>query len=128
MALHHARDVEGDDGRLHFVPEPAVVLALHPPAAEARFSAVEVQVIALARADTLASLEPPGWWARAVALLFGVQPRARRLADAKLETLRRAIVVTRHRRHMPDAVAAELIALGYRPAQVRALEALAVAG
>ena len=91
------------------------------------FSAVEEQVITLARADTLASLEPPGMMERAVRLLFGLRARSRALADMRLEALRRALVVTRHRRHMPDPVARDLRERGFRDAQLRSIEARALA-
>jgi hypothetical protein len=91
------------------------------------FSAIEEQVIDLARRDTLASLEAPGFVERTVRLLFGLRAASRALADARLETLRRAIVVARHRRHMPDAISRELYEQGFFDAQVRAIEARALA-
>ncbi|WP_419828160.1 hypothetical protein [Sphingomonas sp.] len=91
------------------------------------FSAVEEQVITLARHDTLASLEPPGTMERAVRLMFGLRARSRALADTRLEALRRAVVVARHRRHMPDPVARDLRERGFRDAQLRSIEARALA-
>jgi hypothetical protein len=93
---------------------------------EPALSAVERNVILLARHDTLGSLEAPGAIERAVAWLFGARGAARRLADPQLEALRRAVVVTRHRRHLPDPVAAELRTLGYGEQRIRTLETLAL--
>lgn len=127
MGLHrHGKTIDRDAAEAPAAGGSATV-ALHP-ASGARFSPIEAHVIALARQDTLASLEPPSWIERAAALLFGIEFGRKPLADARLEALRRAVVVTHHRRHMPDAVAVELARAGYRLAQVRAIEALAIAG
>jgi hypothetical protein len=91
------------------------------------FSHVEEQVMTLARRDTLASLEAPGAVERAARLLFGLGTRSRALADVRLEALRRAVVVTRHRRHLPDRVARDLREHGFADTQVRAIEARALA-
>lgn len=90
------------------------------------FSALEEQVIALARHDPLGSLERPGGVERLVAWAFGIRASGRTLADSRLEALRRAVVVTRFRRHLPDAVAAELRGSGWAPRQVLAIEARAL--
>lgn len=95
---------------------------------EPEFSSVERNVILLARRDPLASLEPPGLIERALAWLLGARAGARQLAHPKLEALRRAAVVTRHRHHLPDAVAAELRTLGYGEQRIRTLETLALDG
>jgi hypothetical protein len=98
-----------------------------PAVAEAPlFTAIEEQVLTLARHDRLATLEAPGVVERAVRLLFGLGARSRALADARLEALRRAMVVTRHRRHLPDPVARDLRERGFGDAQVRAIEARAL--
>lgn len=55
------------------------------------FSALEWSVIALARRDSLASLEAPGPIARAFGSLFGLGAQGR-LADSRLEALRRLAV------------------------------------
>jgi hypothetical protein len=91
-------------------------------------SPLEQQVIALARLDGMGSLEPPGPIDRLMTLLFGIQPKSRALADPRLELLRRAVVVGRHRHHLPDMQAAELRQNGFSIAQVREIERLAVAG
>ena len=92
------------------------------------FTPLEEQVIALAVRDTLASLEAPGRIERLVALVFGLKAQAHALADKRLEALRRAVVVTRHRHHMPDAVAVELRGSGFGARQLRAIEARATRG
>jgi|UniRef100_UPI0035CAD572 hypothetical protein len=62
----------------------------------AGFSALEWSVIALAQRDTLGSLNQPGRMSRALGGLFGRGPSSR-LADPKLEALRRLAVHARHR-------------------------------
>lgn len=60
------------------------------------FSALEWSVIALAQRDTIASLGEPGRIARALGGVFG-RGTSSRLADPRLEALRRAAVHARHR-------------------------------
>jgi hypothetical protein len=59
--------------------------------AEARFSALEWLVIALARRDSVRSLRTPGRFGRAIAHLFGSRIESP-LADQRLEALRRLAV------------------------------------
>jgi hypothetical protein len=92
------------------------------------FSPLEEQVIALAYADGMGSLEPPGLFERLVKLLFGIEPKSRALADPRLEHLRRAIVVGRRRHHLPDMQADELRRSGFSVDQVREIERRAVEG
>ncbi len=127
----------------HMIEEPAVAEtgdrtdrtdhAAYPSAfapvlvrSEPALSVVERNVILLARNDRLASLESPGLIERAFAWVFGARGASRRLADPKLEALRRAVVVTRYRRHLPDPVAAELRAWGYGEQRIKTLETLAL--
>jgi hypothetical protein len=91
------------------------------------FSPLEDQVIELARADRLGSLETPGRIERLFAFLFGLTPGGRPLADPRLEALRRAVVVAHHRHHLPDAQAVELKEQGFSLAQVRMIELRAIA-
>ena len=65
-------------------------------AAPASFSALEWSVIALSQRDTLGSLRTPSRVSRAIGGLFG-RGTASRLADPRLEALRRAAVYARHR-------------------------------
>lgn len=59
------------------------------------FSAIEWMVIGLAERDGLSSLATPGPIARALGGLFGLGVSSR-LADARLEQLRRFAVLVRH--------------------------------
>ncbi|USI72951.1 hypothetical protein [Sphingomonas morindae] len=108
-----------ETGGLSWPPRP-VAGARRP----ASFSTLERQVIALAQEDTLASLEAPGLIERCLAFLFGLEPGRKPLADTRLETLRRAVVVSCHRHHLPDAHAAELRRQGFDEAQISAIERL----
>lgn len=96
-------------------------------AARVEFSPLEDQVIALARSDTLASLEAPGRIERLFSFVFGLEPGSRPLADPRLEALRRAVVVAHHRHHLPDAQAAELRQMGFTLPQIRMVELRAIA-
>lgn len=60
------------------------------------FSALEWSVIALARRDGLSSLRSPGRVSLAMGVLFGDRTNTR-LADPRLEALRRIAVLTWHR-------------------------------
>ena len=92
------------------------------PMEPAEFSSLEEQVIVLAKTDGLGSIEAPSRIERFVKRLFGLNEDRRALADPRLEVLRRAVVVTRHRHHLPDMQAAELREAGYSVAQIRAIE------
>lgn len=59
------------------------------------FSGLEWSVVALARRDRIASLREPGRIASALASLFGTA-RSPRLADERLEALRRIAVLAWH--------------------------------
>lgn len=61
----------------------------------ASFSALEWTVVALAERDTLSSLREPGRMAMALGSLFGDRPNPK-LADPRLEALRRLAVLTWH--------------------------------
>ncbi|RHW19079.1 hypothetical protein D1610_02870 [Sphingomonas gilva] len=75
--------------------------AVHPVAQRAahddasRFSALEWSVVAIARADSLSSLNAPGRVSVALGALFGERQNPR-LADARLEALRRMAVLSWH--------------------------------
>ncbi|WP_085808496.1 hypothetical protein [Sphingomonas sp. TZW2008] len=60
-----------------------------------RLSALEWAVVVLARRDTLATLREPGRLSVALGNLFGRKPNPR-LADPKLEALRRLAVLAWH--------------------------------
>ncbi|MBB5709899.1 hypothetical protein [Sphingomonas xinjiangensis] len=63
----------------------------------AGFTPLERQVISLARRDRLSSLRQPGPVATALGVLFGGHRVSPRLADARLEALRRSAVLAWHR-------------------------------
>jgi len=85
------------------------------------FSALEWSVIALAQRDTLASLTEPGRMSRALGSLFGRGPSSR-LADPKLEALRRAAVLARHRGFaLPMSEIHHFHSVGFSEAQMETL-------
>lgn len=85
------------------------------------FGELEREVIAIASRDRLSTLEEPGRLGRMIRLIFGVRASLR-LADPRLEALRRIAVLIRHHGH---AVAAEevgaFLAAGYTRGQFRRL-------
>lgn len=72
---------------------PATALA-DVASAPARLSALEWSVVAIAWGDRLSSLRRPGWVARLIGGVFGGHNP--RLADPRLEALRRMAVLTWH--------------------------------
>ena len=87
----------------------------------AGFSALEWSVIALAQRDTLSSLNTPGRLSRALGGLFGGGTTSR-LADPKLEALRRAAVHVRHRGFaLPSSEVAHFHSVGFSEAQLETL-------
>lgn len=75
----------------------APAMARHDPVApRPSLTALEWSVVALAQRDSLSSLEKPGRIATAMAVLFGGN-RDNRLADPRLEALRRLSVHAWHR-------------------------------
>ncbi|KQN39316.1 hypothetical protein ASG37_06940 [Sphingomonas sp. Leaf407] len=74
---------------------------------------IERQVILAARGDSRRSLRAPGRIDRALGWLFGWKP-ANRLADPRLEALRRYVVMARLRGdRLPIEETARLIAAGF---------------
>jgi hypothetical protein len=85
------------------------------------FSALEWTTILLSRRDGLSSLGRPGWLARLAGRLFGIDPKSR-LADTKLESLRRFAVLAWH--HGYNVPKSEFIAFkqsGFSMAQAETL-------
>jgi len=68
--------------------------AFAPTATQTTFSGREWMVIALARGDTASSLEEPSRFRRTIEAFFKIR-RANRLADPRLEALRRMAVLLR---------------------------------
>jgi hypothetical protein len=85
------------------------------------FSALEWSVVALARKDTLGSLRAPGPVARALGGLFGFGGQSR-LADSRLEALRRVSIQAWHRGHdLPKSEIRTFLDQGYSIDQLEAL-------
>ncbi|HEY0269500.1 MAG TPA: hypothetical protein VGC10_00755 [Sphingomonas sp.] len=92
------------------------------------FTALEDRVIALAREDGLGTIEAPGLLERLAGIVFGLRLNRRALADPRLEALRQAVVITRHRHHLPDAQVTLLQSHGFTLRQIRTIETRALAG
>jgi hypothetical protein len=90
------------------------------------FTALEDRVIALAREDALGTIEEPGLIERVMAIVFGLRLNRRALADPRLEALRQAVVIARHRHHLPDIWVTRLQGHGFTLRQIRTIEARAV--
>ena len=103
------------------VARPAVVRpAVTAPAG---FSALEWSVIALAKRDSIASLGTPSRMSRALGSLFGFG-EASRLAEPRLEALRRIAVYAWRRGHaLPVSEIGLFTAAGFTMAQVETLVA-----
>lgn len=82
-------------------------------APEARLSGLEWSVVAIAQRDSLSSLNAPGRLSVALGALFGGQ-RDPRLADPRLEALRRMAVLAWHRGYsVPVAEVKAFLAAGF---------------
>jgi hypothetical protein len=89
--------------------------ALVPPSPD--LTALEWSVVALARGDRRSTLREPGPFANAAAVLFGRRQNPR-LADPRLEALRRVAVLLWHDGSLlPDAEFDALMAAGFTLAQ-----------
>lgn len=98
------------------VPLPESLRAADP-ASPARLTALEWSVVALAERDRLSTLRTPGRMAVAVALLFGDRPNPR-LADPRLEALRRIAVLSWHHGYtIPSSEVRAFIDAGFTPDQ-----------
>jgi hypothetical protein len=81
------------------------------------FSALEWLVVALARRDSLGSLRTPGRIGSALSRIFGGRNESR-LANARLEALRRFAVFAWHRGHnVPPSELAAFREAGFSPNQ-----------
>jgi len=86
------------------------------------FSALEWLVVALAGRDRLTSLREPGRLALALGRLFGGERNAARLADPRLEALRRVAVHAWHVGYnVPASELAAFVAAGFSSEQVEQL-------
>lgn len=94
------------------VPKVVPVELAAPPAAP-KLTALEWSIVALAERDSLASLREPGRIAAALESLFGLA-RPNKLADPRLETLRRvAVHVWRNRWKVPSDELEAFVDAGY---------------
>jgi len=92
-----------------------------PRAAEPLLSALEWSVVAVARNDSLASLREPGRLGMAMAALFGGRQNPR-LADARLEALRRIAVLAWHHGYtLPMSEIKAFLKAGFTSDQFEAL-------
>lgn len=90
-------------------------------AAPAAFSALEWSVVALARKDSLASLQAPGRMAKAMTAIFG-SASENRIADPRLESLRRMAVHGWHRSFaVPQSEIDRFYDAGFSPDQLELL-------
>lgn len=93
------------------------------PRTETGFSGLEWSVIAVARRDRLSSLKQPSRIAAALGSLFGTWQNAR-LADDRLEALRRMAVLAWHKSYVvPVSELRAFLAAGFSLDQYEALQA-----
>lgn len=100
---------------------PAVAAAMSPAVEAGHFSPLEWRVVEMARNDSMATLREPGTWDRIHRLIFGkrVNPR---LANARLEALRRTAVEAWHRSYaLHPARISEFLDAGFTTAHLERL-------
>jgi hypothetical protein len=91
-------------------------------APQARLSALEWSIVAMAESDGMASIREPGRFMAALAGLFGI-PQPNRLANDRLETLRRvAIFVWNHGWNVPKSELAGFLAAGFTTDQFELIQ------
>jgi len=97
----------------------------HSPAYETRWlSALEQSVVALSLFDAVSTTKPPGVIQRFLSGAFGIEP-ANRLADKRLEVLRRYCILLRAAAGEPDAgEQAALRRCGFSEEKIREIGAL----
>lgn len=103
---------------------PAAGLTLAPPAPMRTdgFSPLEWSVVALAQRDSLSSLTEPGRIAIALGAIFGGERHNPRLADPRLEALRRLSVLAWHKSHqLPESEIAAFLQAGFTDDQFETL-------
>jgi hypothetical protein len=89
---------------------PAIIGTAPPPA---RLTALEWSVVAMAEQDGISSIREPGRFIAALGSLFGVR-RPNRLANDRLEALRRlAILAWHHRWNVPKSELSDFLAAGF---------------
>lgn len=101
--------------------DPFTPKAPEPDPVPARFSALEWTVVAIAERDPLSSLKAPGRLAVALGTLFPERPNPK-LADPKLEALRRLAVLTWHHGYrVADSAVRAFLAAGFTLSQYELL-------
>ena len=94
-------------------PEAPAAPRADAPTDSSRLSPLEWAVVALARNDSFASLREPGRLSVALGQLFGAKTNPR-LADPRLEALRRMAVLSWHHRFaVPAREVRDFIAAGF---------------
>lgn len=89
---------------------------------ETKLSALEWQVVAIAQRDRLSSLDAPSRLSVALGVIFGGERGNPRLADPKLEALRRMAVLSWHRGfRVAQSEIQRFHAAGYTPGQLETL-------
>ena len=101
-------------------PTPAIVGTASAPA---RLSALEWSIVAMAERDGLSSIREPSRFIAALGGLFGLR-RANRLANERLEALRRlAILAWHHRWNVPKSELASFFGAGFTVDQYELIQA-----
>ena len=99
---------------------PSIVGTAPPPA---RLSALEWSVVAMAEHDGLSSIREPSRFIAALNSLFGLR-RNNRLANERLEALRRlAILAWHHRWNVPKSELASFFGAGFTVDQYELIQA-----
>jgi len=104
------------------VAKPADVAWPHRAPSQGGFSALEWQVVALAQQDRLSTLEEPSRLSIALGMIFGGQRPNPKLADSRLEALRRIAVLAWHRGYaLPPSEIRAFHEAGFTPEQYETL-------
>ena len=99
---------------------PAAIVGVEAPA---RLTALEWSVVAMAEQDRLSSLREPSRFVSALNSLFGLR-RANRLANDRLEALRRiAVLAWHHRWNVPKSELHVFLAAGFSVDQYELIQA-----
>jgi hypothetical protein len=102
--------------------QPSPQPSSEPQSAAASFSALEWSVVDTARAHSLSSLRPAGSLTNRIGSLLGIS-RPARLADRRLEVLRRTAVCAWHQGHViPTSQLREFLSAGFTLDQYELLQ------
>ena len=107
----------------HFNAFQATPSIVGTASAPARLSALEWSIVAMAERDGLSSIREPSRFIAALGSLFGLR-RANRLANERLEALRRlAILAWHHRWNVPKSELASFFDAGFTVDQYELIQA-----